>query len=98
EGSEERSGRTASDRSCAEGSRLLCRPLRNQLRTRVCLRHAPGRKPRRNRRSDGGGLSSGAGESEEIRVAGDSVCGVVVPDRGEPDIGLLAAGGGGSTR
>src|SRR5437764_14818986 len=91
EGSEERSGRAASHRSCAEGPRPLCRSLRTQFRACVCVRRAEGTRSRRNGRSDVRDLSTGAGEFEAIRVAWDSVCGVAVPDRGESDLRPLPA-------
>src|SRR5208337_2308494 len=40
EGSEERSGRAASDRGCAARPRPLCRALRNQFRACLCLHRA----------------------------------------------------------
>src|SRR5580704_16521334 len=45
EGSEERSGRAASHRSCAAGPRSFCRALRNQFRARVRLCSKTRREP-----------------------------------------------------
>src|SRR6202166_18425 len=91
EGSEERSGRAASHRSCPARPRPLCRPLRNQLRARVCLHCEAGGQPDGNRRPHLRGVSPGIGEPQTIRVARHSVCRMVVPYRGEPDFGSLAA-------
>src|SRR5579864_2562894 len=66
EGSEERSGRAASDRGRAKGPRPLCRSLRTQFRARVCVRRTQGTRSRRNGRSDFRNLSTGTGEFEAL--------------------------------